>query len=281
MRYLAADTYYEMLGLTPIPLEELARIVQAHADDPIIQRFANADARFRVAGDDASNRAFYACFYRDVVPELDVTWCEAYERAYFRSLDREVLPQLARFCDAPEPRASVLDLGCGDGLALCYLAKAFPATRFVGIDRCRAALDRARRRLERLGLTNVTLVEDDAFALETSALVARAGKRFDAAVVRNVLDDVRESGTPYLAARFDTVRRLASLRPALTPNARVCVSLTPYPHATPEFAERVRVDLEAAGYTAVPPLEIPYTVAGHPCIHLWWTICPRQEPETT
>lgn len=281
MPYLAADTYYEMLGLTPIPPEELARIVQVHADDPIIQRFSDADARFRAVGDDASNREFYACFYRDVVPELNVPWCEAYTRAYSRSLDREVLPELARFCDAPEPRASVLDLGCGDGLALCYLAREFPAARFVGVDRCRAALDRARRRMERLDLTNVTLVEDDAFALEPLRLVARAGERFDAAIVRNALDDVRESGTPYLAAKFSTVRRFASLRPMLTPNARVWVSLTPYPRATPEFAERVRADLEAAGYTAVPPLEIPYTVAGHPCVHLWWTVCPRLEPETT
>lgn len=49
----------------------------------------------------------------------------------------------------------VVDIGCGGGLALATLAREFPASRFVGVDPSRHALELARAKTE--GLDNVEL----------------------------------------------------------------------------------------------------------------------------
>ena len=70
--YPSADEHYERLGLTPLSEAELKRIIGVHAREPTVQRMAAAHAGLRDQGDDASNRAFYAVFYEDRVPELNV-----------------------------------------------------------------------------------------------------------------------------------------------------------------------------------------------------------------
>jgi len=65
--------------------------------------------------------------------------------------------------DAPDPRSSsVLDLGCGDGGNLMSLASAYPGIRAVGFDPARGAVQRGRDVLERIGLGNVELHDDEA-----------------------------------------------------------------------------------------------------------------------
>lgn len=61
----------------------------------------------------------------------------------------------------------VLDVGCGKGHALHLMAKAFPASRFVGIDLCEEAVAGARAEAARLGLTNVRFERRDAAQLDT------------------------------------------------------------------------------------------------------------------
>ena len=39
----------------------------------------------------------------------------------------------------------VCDLGCAEGVALMLMARAFPQSRFIGIDISREAIDEARR----------------------------------------------------------------------------------------------------------------------------------------
>ncbi len=62
-----------------------------------------------------------------------------------------------------EPGMRVLDLACGSGRTLPWLAKAVgPSGEVVGVDYTRAMLERARLRVERGGFGNVRLIEADA-----------------------------------------------------------------------------------------------------------------------
>lgn len=62
-----------------------------------------------------------------------------------------------------KPGMRVLDLACGTGLNLPYLARAVgPTGQVVGVDYTRAMLEKAKAKCERLGLGNVRLIEADA-----------------------------------------------------------------------------------------------------------------------
>ena len=65
--------------------------------------------------------------------------------------------------DAPDPRScDLLELGCGDGGNLMSIASAYPGIRAVGFDPASAAIQRGREMLERTGLDNVVLHDDEA-----------------------------------------------------------------------------------------------------------------------
>lgn len=76
---------------------------------------------------------------------------------------------LAGVADRLVAGADVLDVGCGKGHAIHLLARAFPASRFVGLDLCEDAVAGARADAARLGLTNVRFERGDAARLEASA----------------------------------------------------------------------------------------------------------------
>jgi 2-polyprenyl-3-methyl-5-hydroxy-6-metoxy-1,4-benzoquinol methylase len=60
----------------------------------------------------------------------------------------------------------VLDVGCGSGRALNFMAKAFPRSWFTGFDFSEEAVAAARREAERQGLTNVRFEVRDVAALD-------------------------------------------------------------------------------------------------------------------
>jgi len=66
-----------------------------------------------------------------------------------------------------EEGIDVLDVGCGTGHDLNTMAKAFPASRFVGLDISARHLAVAREQAGRKELTNVIFVEQDAVTLDS------------------------------------------------------------------------------------------------------------------
>jgi 2-polyprenyl-3-methyl-5-hydroxy-6-metoxy-1,4-benzoquinol methylase len=60
---------------------------------------------------------------------------------------------------------AVCDLGCAQGVATILMAEAFPASRFIGIDISREALETARDSARQKGLTNIVFEARDAAAL--------------------------------------------------------------------------------------------------------------------
>jgi 2-polyprenyl-3-methyl-5-hydroxy-6-metoxy-1,4-benzoquinol methylase len=67
-----------------------------------------------------------------------------------------VIPALDGVEDRLAAGASVLEVGCGGGLALLTLAAAYPASRFEGVDLSRHAIEHAERAAAESGLDNVT-----------------------------------------------------------------------------------------------------------------------------
>ena len=58
--------------------------------------------------------------------------------------------------------ASVLEIGCGDGINLLASAATTPTGRFVGFDFSEAAIERGRALVSEIGLANVDLHFGDA-----------------------------------------------------------------------------------------------------------------------
>ncbi len=70
-----------------------------------------------------------------------------------------VLPALDGVVERLRAGATVADVGCGAGGAVLLMAKAFPASRFVGYDISRFALDRAAIKLGEAGVENARFVD--------------------------------------------------------------------------------------------------------------------------
>ena len=97
--------------------------------------------------------------------------------AWFRSLLVPVaLPRVEGVVEALGRGIRVADVGCGGGVALVEIAKAFPASEYHGYETSQHALDRARANASAAGLENVhfhdvrqePLPEDGRFGFVTS-----------------------------------------------------------------------------------------------------------------
>jgi SAM-dependent methyltransferase len=100
--------------------------------------------------------------------------------------------------------AEVADIGCGHGQSTALMAKAFPASRFLGIDDHAASIDRARRLAAEEGV-------EDRVRFEVLPATELRGT-FDFAVV---LDAFHDMGDP--------VRVAARIRDSLAPAGSVLI----------------------------------------------------------
>ncbi len=72
-------------------------------------------------------------------------------------LVQSILPQLENVCERLDSGVTVADVGCGAGIALLNMAKAYPKSTFTGIEISTHAIERARANIETWGLTNVSI----------------------------------------------------------------------------------------------------------------------------
>lgn len=75
---------------------------------------------------------------------------------YDELLVEGMLPLIPGMSERLQAGADVLDFGCGCGHAVNVMAKAFPNSRFTGIDLSEEGIDAARKEAAELGLTNAT-----------------------------------------------------------------------------------------------------------------------------
>lgn len=84
------------------------------------------------------------------------------------SLVPAIVPALDGVHDRLAAGVLVADVGCGAGVALTTLAKAYPQSTFHGYELSRLAVERARARVAEAGLTNVEIVDRRAEELPDS-----------------------------------------------------------------------------------------------------------------
>jgi SAM-dependent methyltransferase len=96
--------------------------------------------------------------FHDVASELSGTLHDA-------SLVARIVPT-AGLAEALHRGIDVLEIGCGKGHTLNLLAKAFPNSRYLGIDLCEEAVGGGKAEAQRMGLTNVRFELQDAAKLD-------------------------------------------------------------------------------------------------------------------
>lgn len=95
----------------------------------------------------------YPCFHQIMAEDSEMSVVAA--------LTDHILPLVPGLTERLRAGIDVLDAGCGRGLALIELARAFPRSRFVGMDLCEDAIEYARLAARNAGLTNVTFEARD------------------------------------------------------------------------------------------------------------------------
>ncbi|MGW7088208.1 class I SAM-dependent methyltransferase [Streptomyces sp. NPDC054871] len=123
-------------------------------------------------------------------PRFQELQAEETARVYDAALVDGIVPVAPGLPERLRQGIDVLDVGTGQGHAVTVLAKAFPASRFRGVDMSETGIAAARDEAARLGLGNV---------------------RFD------VVDSAELSGSYDLITAFDVIHDLA--RPARTLSA--------------------------------------------------------------
>ncbi len=127
-----------------------------------------------------------------------------------------VVPRVPGLAQRLNDGGSILDIGCGPGVLLLALAKAFPKARLQGIDVQDACIERARKEIAGAGLDG--RVAADRFSVDQVPFEAR----FDAAVMTIVLHEVFDELRP---AAFKAIAR------ALKPGGVLCIHDFAYPGA--------------------------------------------------
>jgi 2-polyprenyl-3-methyl-5-hydroxy-6-metoxy-1,4-benzoquinol methylase len=104
------------------------------------------------------------------------------------------LPERLRF------GADVADIGCGSGHAVNVMAKAFPASRFTGIDFSEEGLAVGTAEADALGLTNATFAQADVArldAIEVYDVITAFDVVHDQALPAQVLENIHRALRPH------------------------------------------------------------------------------------
>ncbi len=125
---------------------------------------------------------------------------------------------------APATDCRYVELGCGDGATLLALAIAHPNSRFVGVDLAPTVVERGRREIEAVGVSNLELLvgdlADPTLADRIEALPLVDGRPFDHVVSHGVYSWVPDSARQGL---LTTAARL------LAPHGSLYLSYNAYP----------------------------------------------------
>ena len=227
------------------------------------------------------DEAFYEFFYANPIPQMGVTWSE-YQDWQNWDFKHQLLPLMKAWAETrwPAGPGTVIDLGCGSGLDLCYLARAFTLKQFIGIDSSAPARVQVEGRVRKLGLSNVGLSIADAFgdsfrldggpasSLRPAqdpepAEGLRAG--CDAVILNNIMDSSFPSARA-LGSKLRKVRQL--LRPAGT----IWLSLTPVLATEAEMEQCVTAACRRTHLSIVDHGRFDYAQGTRQVRHLWWSL---------
>jgi 2-polyprenyl-3-methyl-5-hydroxy-6-metoxy-1,4-benzoquinol methylase len=106
-------------------------------------------------------------------PRFHEVMAEDSGQSVLSSLDSHILPLVPGLSAKLEAGIDVLDLGCGRGRILQYLAARYPNSRFTGIDLSTEAVAHARSESARQGLHNIAFIAQDLSDYDQTAEPAR------------------------------------------------------------------------------------------------------------
>jgi len=93
---------------------------------------------------------------------------EETSRIFDAVLISAILPLVSGLTERLEGGIDAADIGCGSGHAINLMAKAFPKSRFAGLDLSEHGIAAARAEAEQLGLTNARFEVQDAATLDAT-----------------------------------------------------------------------------------------------------------------
>jgi SAM-dependent methyltransferase len=98
-------------------------------------------------------------YYDEVATYFDAVAC-TFEERYWENPVLHRMRQVFREETKRLPWDSALEVGCGTGMDLAHFASVFPDRNLVGIDLSPQMVDRARTRIESLGLGNASVEQE-------------------------------------------------------------------------------------------------------------------------
>ncbi|MGD9762113.1 MAG: class I SAM-dependent methyltransferase [Candidatus Binatia bacterium] len=132
-------------------------------------------------------------------PNFHRVMADESEQTVLAALVDSILPIAPGLVERLRAGIDAVDVGCGAGRAVALLARAFPHSRFTGVDFSADAITAARAEAERLGLRNVTYDVADAASWEAPAsfdLVMTFDAVHDQAAPRRVLRNIHRALRP-------------------------------------------------------------------------------------
>lgn len=132
-------------------------------------------------------------------PRFHEVMAEDSSQTVLAALDEHILPLIEGIEDKLNIGISVLDMGCGKGLALLHLAERFPRSQFVGYDLSEDALAFARQSARDRQLGNVRFEQRDLTHFNIDAdceafdLVTAFDAVHDQAAPQHVLDGIYQT----------------------------------------------------------------------------------------
>ena len=134
-------------------------------------------------------------------PRFHEAMAEHSDQTVVATLTDHILPLVSGLTERLEDGIDVLDVGCGSGRALNFLARTFPNSRFTGYDLSEEGISRARAEAQEHGTTNVRFEAKDVTALEEKAsydLITSFDAIHDqakpAAVLKGISDALSDDG---------------------------------------------------------------------------------------
>lgn len=162
-------------------------------------------------------------------PRFHTLMAEQSAAVYDSALVDVVLPLVDGLVERLRSGADVADFGCGSGHAINVMAKAFPASRFTGIDFSEEGIAAGRREAAELGLTNAGFESHDLPELDKA----------DAYDVITVFDAIHDQAHParvleniYRALRPGGVLLMADIKASSRLEDNVGVPMRTYLYTT-------------------------------------------------